>query len=82
MNKQRRNKLDKLKIRIEIAKQEIKDISTELSSVLSDEEFAYDSMPENLQSSMRGIDSEESIDSMYSAIDCLDEAVNSISDII
>lgn len=82
MNKQRRSKLEKLKNRLEIVKKEIEDVSTELSSILSDEEIAYDSMPESLQSSMRGIDSEEAIDSMYSAIDCLDEAVKNIDDIV
>ena len=39
-------------------------------------------MPEGLQSSMRGMDSEDAIDLMEEAIDSLDDAIKSLGDIL
>ncbi|SDW45670.1 hypothetical protein SAMN05216391_10864 [Lachnospiraceae bacterium KHCPX20] len=50
-------------------------IKSEVQNVMYEEQDAYDSMPENLQGSTRGEESEE-------AIDTLDEVVNSIEEAI
>jgi len=74
MNNARRIKIKKI----------IKDIETiknDLQDVLSDEEFAFDSMPENLQSSSRGEESQEAIDYMNEAIEGLDNAVEQLESI-
>lgn len=44
-----------------------------IEDVQSDEEDAFDNMPENLQGSMRGEESEEAIDSLQNAYDALDD---------
>lgn len=64
MNKQRREKIDKLKGRLSSVKMEVKSISSELSVILDEEQDAFDNMPEGLQSSYRGMCSEDAIDSM------------------
>ena len=74
MNKERRVKISKII-------NDIENIKSNLQDVLSDEEFAFDNMPENLQSSMRGEESEEAIECMNEAIDALDEALSQLSDI-
>ena len=74
MNKQRRKEI------MEIIT-ELENIKSKLESVKSDEEFAFENMPENLQVSMRGEESEEAIDYMDSAIGSLDEAIDNLNDI-
>lgn len=66
MNKQRRR---------EIA-EEIRKIERVVSSILADEEFAFDNMPENLQYSERGDASQEAQDNLSSAVDSLEEAIS------
>lgn len=68
MNNTRRKQIQKASDLISQAK-------SILESVLSDEEFAFDNMPENLQGSQRGMDSEE-------AIEILDEVIDQLSEII
>lgn len=60
--------------RKEIAKA-IHSIESVIQDILSDEEEAYDNMPESLQGSERGIASEEAQDSLSAAIEALEEAV-------
>ena len=74
MNKERRSKISKIISDIETIKSKLQD-------VLSDEEFAFDNMPENLQSSMRGEESEEAIECMNEAIESLDEALDQLNEI-
>lgn len=74
MNKERRTMIEKIITRIE-------NIKDELQDVLSDEEFAFDNMPENLQYSERGEASQEAIDSMSEAIDNLEEAIEQLQNI-
>ena len=45
MNKQRREKIGKLKARIQSTKIELKQVSSELSSILNEEQDAFDNMP-------------------------------------
>ena len=74
MNKERRNSIAKI----------IKDINTvkaALEDVKGDEEFAFDNMPENLQGSMRGEESEEAIEAMDEAVSALEEAISQLENI-
>lgn len=52
---------------------EIEHLRERLEDVLLDEEYAFDSMPENLQYSMRGEESQEAIDLMTEAIEKFEE---------
>lgn len=74
MNNERRNKIRKIISNIESLKSDLQD-------VLSDEEFAFDSMPENLQYSTRGEESQEAIDYMNEAVDGLDEVIEQLDSI-
>ena len=74
MNKQRRKSISENISLLENIKSNIEDI-------LSDEEFAFDNMPENLQGSLRGEESETAIDLLSSAIDDLENAINSLIEI-
>ena len=74
MNKQRRKQIsDQIKL-IEQAK-------SNLESILSDEEFSFDNMPENLQGSMRGEESQEAIDIMSEVIDILSDVCDNLENI-
>lgn len=75
MNKQRRKEIQKNIQLLEEAK-------NNLENILSDEQDYFDNMPENLQGSIRGEDSEEAIDVLQEAIDAIDECVSSLNDII
>jgi hypothetical protein len=60
----------------------VEDVKSKLESILSDEEEYFDMMPENLQGSINGMNSEEAIDKMNDAIVCIEEAVEAIEEII
>ena len=51
-----------------------------LEDIKWDEEEYFDNMPENLQGSMRGCESEDAIDNMDQALDSLNEAIESESE--
>lgn len=53
MNEQRREKIRQLKTQIDLIKTDLKKVSSELSSILNEEQDAFDNMPEGLQSSYR-----------------------------
>lgn len=74
MNKERRNKISRTIKEAETIKKYLEDI-------LREEEYAFDSMPENLQSSMRGEESEEAISCMDEAVDLLNEAIEKLEEI-
>ena len=74
MNKQRRNEIQNIL-------SEIQNIKTRLELVQMNEEMAFDNMPENLQYSMRGEESQEAIDSISTAVESLEEAICNLSDI-
>ncbi len=52
-----------------------------LRLILAEEENAFDSMPENLQSSLRGEESEEAIDILTDAVDDLSKIIDELYDI-
>jgi len=49
-----------------------------LESVKDEEEYYFDNMPENLQGSMRGEESQDAISALEDAYDSLSEAIDSI----
>lgn len=63
-------------------KTDLKKVLGELSSILSEEQDAFDNMPEGLQSSYRGMCSEDAINSMEEASDKLDEVIELLGDIV
>lgn len=75
MNKQRRQNIKKNIDALET-------IKSNLECILSEEEDYFNNMPENLQGSMRGEDSEEAIDTLTEMIDILDECIDGLGDIV
>ena len=75
MNKQRRQTISKI---IEL----LDDVKNKLEDVLNDEENYFDNMPENLQGGMRGMDSEEAIDTMNEAVECIDNAIEAAEEAV
>ena len=85
MNKQRRKELANIVTAMEnvstpVDIEELEGIKSDIESVLMDEEFAFESMPEGLQYSMRGEASQEAQDNMNKAIDAIDEFISDYED--
>ena len=74
MNKQRRNEIANILI-------ELENLKTTLDNILSEEQMMFDNMPENLQYSMRGEESQEAIDNMEGAVSNLEDAISQLEDI-
>lgn len=74
MNKQRRQK-------IRDVRKEIENCKENLQKILDEEQDYFDNMPENLQGSMRGSDSEDVIDTMESCIEDLENIIKELTDI-
>lgn len=88
MNKTRRNQLEnfiikhgELKAQLEDWIKEYKGLKAELQSIYDDEDFSFENMG-NFQSSLRGMESEEAIDSMDEALEIMDEVIDKIDEII
>lgn len=74
MNKLRRKSInDNMKL--------LENIKSNLEDILSDEEMYFDNMPENLQGSLRGEESESAIDILNESIETLEEVINSLNEI-
>ena len=58
----------------------IRKIELIVSDILSDEEEAFENMPESLQGSERGDISQEAQDNLSCAIDALEEAISYLED--
>ncbi len=82
MNNARRRRISELKTQIDFANNQLKDANKKLSSILSEEQDAFDNMPESLQSSYRGMCSEDAIDTMEEASEKLDEVIELLNDIV
>lgn len=85
MNKQRRKELASIVTAMEnvstpVDIEELEGIKSDIEMVLMDEEFAFESMPEGLQYSMRGEASQEAQDNMNEAIDAIDEFISDYED--
>lgn len=74
MNKDRRNKISDVIKMLDTTIDKLRDI-------LFEEEMVFDNMPENLQGSLRGEESEEAIDIMNEALDSLQNACDNLSSI-
>lgn len=74
MNKQRRQKIREVR-------KEIKNCKDNLQKILDEEQDYFDNMPENLQGSMRGSDSEDAIDTMESCIEDLENVIKELTEI-
>lgn len=78
MNNVRRNKIQKLikelgKIETSFDSSILNGCITSLEDIKNDEEEAFDNMPEGLQYSSRGIDSEAAIENLDGALEYLEE---------
>lgn len=82
MNDTRRRRINELKTQVDFANTTLKEVSKKLSSLLSEEQDAFDNMPEGLQSSYRGMCSEDAIDNMEEASEKLDEVIELLNDIV
>lgn len=71
MNKQRRDKIRDIRRSLEICKDN-------LQKVLDEEQLTFDNMPENLQCSLRGSESEDAIDTLESCIDDLENIIKEL----
>lgn len=74
MNKQRRQK-------IRDVRREIENCKENLQKILDEEQDYFDNMPENLQGSVRGSDSEDAIDTMENCIEDLENIINELMEI-
>ena len=74
MNKQRRTEIESVQRDIGIVKKN-------LQKILDEEQETFDNMPEGLQSSERGMNSENAIDIMEETMEILDNAINNLGDI-
>lgn len=70
MNKERRKAIKK-------AIEKIEDL---VQDILSDEQEAFDNMPESLQESTNGINSVEAQESLEAAIEALEDAISCLED--
>ena len=73
MNKARRNRIADVQSKLEELKQEI-------DAILSDEQEAYDNMPESLQNGERGEAMQEAIDALESAVSSCEEIDEYLTD--
>lgn len=85
MNNQRRRELNNIAgkigaICIPVNITRLDFIKSDIEMVLMDEEMAFESMPENLQYSYRGVMSQEAQDNMNEAIDLIDEFISDYQD--
>lgn len=71
MNKQRKQKIKEVRQQIETCK-------NDLQIILDEEQDYFDNMPENLQGSMRGSDSEDAIDTLENCIEELEEVIKEL----
>jgi hypothetical protein len=73
MNKERRNRINKVIEQLETLKDEISDISMEESE-------AYDNLPEGIQDSDRGEAMQEAIDNLDMASDTFDDIIEYLNE--
>lgn len=82
MNDTRRRRISEVKTQIDFANNYLKEANKKLSSILSEEQDAFDNMPEGLQSSYRGMCSEDAIDGMEEVSEKLDEVIELLNNIV
>jgi len=75
MNKQRLKQIENVHTQLFALKRQ-------LDRIMSDEEYAFDNMPEGLQQSANGERSEEAMNNLDDAISHIDEAIDSLNEIM
>ena len=75
MNNERRKQLKRWVEKAKVLK-------FQLEQIESEEEESFDNMPEGLQSTINGMNSEEAIDKLNEAIECVEEAIDCVDEII
>lgn len=73
MNNKRRFAITHIIEKLRLKMQNNKDIILEIEKILEDEEDAYDSIPENMQDSVRGNKIQDAIIALEMPIECLEE---------
>ena len=81
MNNHRRKEIMKLEHHLEVlsmnfSEDDLRTCIEQLEEIKSEEEDAFYNMPENLQSSIRGMESEEAIDMLEEALGYLEEILD------
>ena len=74
MNRNRRKQINGVIEMLRVAYENIDTIKT-------DEEFAFDSLPEGFQSSIRGEQMEEAVDSLDEVMEYIDEAIELLKEV-
>lgn len=74
MNKQRRKAIN-------CCTKALEDVKNRIEEILSEEENFFDNMPENLQGSIRGEESQEAIDVLNEVKDGLEDCIESLNGI-
>lgn len=82
MNKQRRKELSALEARLAEVSDMIENTKTDLEGLRDEEREYYDNMPENMQNSEKALASEYSADAMDEALNCMENAIDAISDAV
>lgn len=75
MNKIRRKELNKIK-------EALSALRSDLEHIKYDEESCYDNMPEGIQCSMKGEESEEAIEILDEACDKMEEIIDLITEVV
>lgn len=60
----------------------LESIKSNLENILSDEEYYFDNMPENLQGSMRGEESESAIEILQNTIEEIENCIDNLNEIV
>lgn len=79
MNKQRRAELNSVALEANEIQNAMELLEARLELVYSDEEYAYDSMPDNLKYSWRGQEAEEAVNSMERVLDHMKEIIEELN---
>lgn len=83
MNDERRKRIDSAITKLENIQQKLVELYEEIDGIQSDEQDAFDNMPESLQGADKGTSMEESIRLLESAVDNVkDFADSTIDDIV
>lgn len=82
MNRQRLKKIETVSEQLTITSDiaQIRDLTGQVEDLLSEEEEAFDGMPENLQYSMNGERAKEAIDALSEALDVLASLIGEYED--
>lgn len=81
MNKQRRTQIMSVADEANKIKDSMELLQARLELIEADEEYAYDSMPDNLKYSFRGEEAEEAVNEMQNALDKMNDIIESLKSI-